>query len=334
MILADVLMELSGKKQADFNIQIFMGKLIKSFGFLITAVLIIAGFSACGSVNTNAGTSKIQIVTTLFPLYDFAKNIGGEKGDVTLLLPPGVEAHSFEPKPSDIVRISQTDVFVYTGKFMEPWVEDVLNGVSNKNLIVVDSSKNIQMIPGVFHDSDEPPGSLDPHIWLDFGNAKIMVDNIKDALIERDPANKSFYEKNAADYKLKMDNLDQAYKKGLSSCKIHEIIYAGHYAFGYLAKRYGLDYIAAQGISPDSEPTPVQMIQMVEQIRALKAKYIFYEELVQPTIADTLAQETGVKMLKLSAAHNLTRDDFENGLSFFSIMENNLSTLKQGLECV
>jgi zinc transport system substrate-binding protein len=250
-----------------------------------------------------------------------------------MLLPPGIEPHSFEPKPGDIVKISEADIFVFTGAFMEPWAEDIVNGVSNKNLIVVDSSRNVKLISGVFHDADEPPGSTDPHIWLDFGNAAVMVDNIKDALESRDPADKSFFEKNAADYKAKLVALDVSYKKDLTTCRIREIIYAGHYAFGYLAARYGLEYIAAQGFLPDSEPTPAQMIKMVEQIRALKAGYVFYEELTQPTIAETISQETGVKLLKLNAAHNLSRDDFENGLSFLSIMENNLNTLKEGLEC-
>jgi zinc transport system substrate-binding protein len=189
------------------------------------------------------------------------------------------------------------------------------------------------LISGVFHDADEPPGSTDPHIWLDFGNAAVMVDNIRDALVQSDFANAAYYEKNAAAYRAKLENLDKTYKNDLASCRIREIIYAGHYAFGYLVRNYGLQYIAAQGFMPDSEPTPAQMIKMVEQIRALKAKYIFYEELTQPTIAETLSQETGVKLLKLNAAHNLSRDDFENGLSFLSIMENNLNTLKEGLEC-
>jgi zinc transport system substrate-binding protein len=295
-------------------------------------------FVACSSFVNNesgneSGVKKIKVVTTLFPLYDFVKNVGGDKVDVTLLLPPGVEPHSFEPKPSDIVKIHEADIFVFTGEFMEPWAKDIINGVSNKNMIVVDSSKNTKMIASVFHDADEPIGASDPHIWLDFDNAGIMVDNITSALIESDSADSAFYEKKALDYKAQLFALDEKYKSELKTCKIREIIYGGHYAFGYLASRYGLDYIAAQGISPDSEPTPSQMISMVKQIRALNAKYVFYEELVQPTIAETLAQETGVKMLKLNAAHNLTRDDFENGLSFLSVMGNNLNTLKQGLQC-
>ncbi len=117
-------------------------------------------------------------MTTLFPLYDFAKNIGKTKVEVSLLLPPGIEAHSFEPKPSDLVKVNEADVFIYTGKFMEPWAQDIIKSVTNKNLIIVDASKGTKMIHGVFQGAHEPAGSLDPHIWLDFDNAKIMVGTI------------------------------------------------------------------------------------------------------------------------------------------------------------
>ncbi len=307
-----------------------MKKILSVLGILFF-VTSLAGCAA--PTGTRSEVEKVKIVTTLFPLYDFARNIGGNKVDVTLLLPPGMEPHSFDPKPTDIVKIYEADVFVYTGEFMEPWALDVIKGVSNVKTIVVDSSRGTKLMSGVFHDDDEPAGSADPHIWLDFGNSAVMIDNIKDALVESDPGNASFYEGNATEYKMKLNVLDAKFKDGLSVCRVREIIYGGHYAFGYMAARYGLSYIAAQGFSPDSEPTPPQMISMVKQIRDMKVRYIFYEELVEPTIATTLSQETGVQMLKLNAAHNLSRDDFENGLSFLSVMENNLDTFKQGLEC-
>jgi zinc transport system substrate-binding protein len=154
-----------------------------------------------------------------------ARNIGGDKAEVSLLLPPGVEPHSFEPKPDDVVRIDKADVFIYTGKFMEPWAEDIIKGVTNKNLLVIDASQGTRMIPAVFHDADEPAGSLDPHIWLDFDNAKIMVSNIVKALQTKDSANSSYYEQKAGDYSNKLSELDSSYKKTLVTCKSKEIIY-------------------------------------------------------------------------------------------------------------
>lgn len=281
----------------------------------------------------SGGAEKITVVTTLFPLYDFAKQIGGDKADVTLLLPPGVEAHSFEPKPSDVRKINEADVFVYTGKFMEPWVSDVLAGVINNNLTVVDASFGVTLIPAVFHDADEPVGSPDPHIWLDFGNDQTIVDNITRAFVEKDPADKDYFEQRAEKYKTALTNLDSEYQSGLANCKNKEIVYGGHYAFGYLAKRYNLTYLAAMGLAPDSEPTAQDLVNLVNQIRQNNIKYVFYEELTSPRIAETLANETGAKLLLLNAAHNVSKNDIQNNVTFIELMEKNLINLKTGLEC-
>jgi zinc transport system substrate-binding protein len=299
--------------------------------FLIMSLII----SSCQqkSERVTTGEKKLKVITTLFPLYDMAKNIGDDKAEVSLLLPPGVEAHSFEPKPSDIVKINEGDIFVYTGKFMEPWAEDVVKGAVNKKLIVVDASRGTKMIPGVLHDADEPAGSLDPHIWLDFDNAKIMVKNIVQAFQFKDSINKDFYEQKANDYSTQLTELDTSFKKGLATCKGKEIVYGGHYAFGYLAKRYGLKYLSAQGVSPDAEPTANDLVNLVEQIKKAKIKYVFYEELTSPKIAETIAGETGAKLLLLNAAHNLSRDQLNQGLSFFDILKRDLDNLRVGLEC-
>ena len=301
---------------------------------LFIVIILVGSFFACTKrIQESSRMKKLKVITTLFPLYDMAKNIGADKADVSLLLPPGVEAHSFEPKPSDIVKINEADVFVYTGKFMEPWAEDVIKGAANKNLIVVDASRGTKMIPGVFHDADELAGSLDPHIWLDFDNAKIMVKNILQVYHLKDGANKDFYEQKAENYSNKLTELDSSFKTTLAMCKNKTIVYGGHYAFGYLAKRYGLKYLAAQGVSPDSEPTANDLIKLIEQIKKDKIGYVFYEELTSPKIAETIAGETKTKMLLLNAAHNLSRDQFEQGLSFFDILKKDLENMRVGLEC-
>jgi zinc transport system substrate-binding protein len=301
---------------------------------LLILMILLGSFTACAKRGEEpARMKKLKVITTLFPLYDMAKSIGADKSDVSLLLPPGVEAHSFEPKPSDIVKINEADVFVYTGKFMEPWAEEIIKGAANKNLIVVDASHGTKMIPGVFHDADEPAGSLDPHIWLDFDNAKIMVKDIVRAFEVKDGANKDFYKRKAEDYSNKLTELDTLYKTTLAACKNKEIIYGGHYAFGYMAKRYGLKYLAAQGVSPDSEPTANDLVKLVEQIRKDKIRYVFYEELTSPKIAETIAGETKAKLLLLNAAHNLSREQIEQGISFFDILKKDLENMRVGLEC-
>lgn len=278
-------------------------------------------------------SEKIMVVTTLFPLYDFAKNIGQDKAEVSLLLPPGVESHTFEPKPTDIAKINEADIFIYTGRFMEPWIEDVLKGISNKNIKIVDSSLGLKTIPAVSRDKDESAGAIDPHIWLDFDNDQAIIQVIADAFSEKDRLNQEFYRQKAAEYKNKLSLLDAAYKSSLSNCASTEIIYGGHYAFGYLASRYNLKYLAAQGVSPDAEPTAKDLIRLIEQIKKDNVKYVFYEELTTPKIAQAIAGETEAKMLLLNAAHNLAKEDFENDILFLSIMEENLANLKIGLQC-
>lgn len=278
-------------------------------------------------------SGQIKVVTTLFPLYDIAKNIGGEQALVSQLLPPGVEAHSFEPKPSDIVAINEADIFIYTGKFMEPWVEDILKSVSNKKLIVVDASQGTKMIPCAFHDEDEPAGSLDPHIWLDFDNAQVMATNIENAFTSADATNMALYKQKADGYKNILKSLDLKFKTDLSDCRTKKIIYGGHYAFGYLASRYGLEYSAAQGIAPDSEPSASDLVSLIEQIKSEGINYVFYEELSSPRVAEAIAQETKAKLLFLNAAHNLAKDQFDAGVSLFEILNYDLENLKIGLEC-
>lgn len=316
-----------------------MSKKLKALIYSILIIFIVSGLAVFfvlinlsnNAESLNAENKKLQIVTTLFPLYDFAKSIGQDKVEVTLLLTPGVEAHSFEPRPSDVILINQADVFVYTGKSMEPWADDIIKSVTNKNLVIVNAGNGITLIPAVFHDADEPVGSMDPHIWLDFDNAGIMVNSISKAIIEKDSANSSLYEKNATNYLQQLADLDNEYKLALSLCSSKEIIYAGHYAFGYLTKRYGLEYFAAQGVSPDSEPTAADLINLVNQIKKDNIKYIFYEELSSPKIAQTLSDETGAELLLLNAAHNISKEQLEQGATFISIMKNNLTNLKIGL---
>lgn len=323
--------------------------------------IIVLGIYAVSNIaqKPKSDSRKITIVTTLFPLYDFAKNIGQDKVEVSLLLPPGVEAHTFEPKPSDIVKINESDLFVYTGKFMEPWAEDIIKGISGKDVKIVDTSAGIELMKEEEeheHEHEEGPheheetahqeeaehnhehehhrhGGVDPHVWLDFANAKIMVDNITKTLVEKDPANASYYQNNAQNYNEKLTKLDNDHKATLAKCQSKEIIYGGHYAFGYLAKRYGLSYTAAQGFSPDSEPTAKDLIELVEQIKKNNIKYVFYEELSSPKIAETLSQETGAQMLLLNGAHNLSKEDYENDATYISLMESNLKNLSTGLLC-
>jgi zinc transport system substrate-binding protein len=291
-------------------------------------ILVIALFTLSCEKKDNKVTEekKLKVVTSLFPLYDFAKNIGKQRADVTLLLPPGVEPHSFEPKPGDILKINEADIFIYTGRFMEPWVEDILKGIRSQGPLIIDSSKVIRLT--------EESGKMDPHIWLDFSDAKKMVVNILDGFLKKDLANKDYYLKNAEEYKKKLDELDKKFRDSLSSCQKDIIIHGGHFAFGYLAKRYNLKYLSAyKGFSPDAEPTPRNLIELSKKLKEHNIKYVFYEELITPKVSEAIARETGAKLLMLHGAHNVTKDEMDRGVTFISLMEQNLNNLKVGLEC-
>lgn len=292
---------------------------------------------SCSEDRIGNAPQKLSVVTTLFPLYDFARAIGGEYTEVSLLLPPGVESHSFEPKPSDMVRIDQSDVFVYTGKVMEPWAEDMRKGI-RKTVAVVDASAGTSLLAESEgtdgeHERGTDHRGADPHIWLDFDNAALMVSSLEKAFAEKDPSRADAYRINAEAYRNRLSDMDAKYRDGLASCSTKSIVYGGHYAFGYLTHRYGLEYVAAQGLAPDAEPSAKDIAALVDQITASDIRYLFYEELASPKIAETLSQETGAKMLLLNAAHNIGKDEYAKGATFLEIMEENLANLREGLGC-
>jgi zinc transport system substrate-binding protein len=312
-------------------------------GWIVLSVLGLTGF--CGSAC--AQETRTRVVTTLFPLYDFARNIGQDRIDLSMLLPPGVEPHAFEPKPSDMARIAQAEVFIYTGNAMEPWADRIVQGVGNSRLRVVDASRGIALMKmeggeaGAGHVKGEQAHQhrnqaregVDPHIWLDLANSLKIVDTIADALVLARPADERLLRQNAEAYKEKLRALDASFAAELSKCPKREFIHAGHYAFGYLARRYHLTYVAAQGFVPDSEPTAKQLAALARQVQSRGLNVVFYEELVEPRIARTVAKETGAQLLMLHGAHNLSRQDFDKGASFIDIMQANLTNLKRGLGC-
>jgi zinc transport system substrate-binding protein len=284
-----------------------------------------------------AGTRRLNVVTTLFPLYDFAKAVAGDQAQVTLLLPPGVEPHSFEPKPEDMVRVSKADVVVYTNRYMEPWAVKMLGTIPTKPE-VVDAGKGVTLLKGgekhehgTAEDADH--GGIDPHIWLDFNNAQVMVQNIAEGLVRRDPAHRDLYLERAKAYQQELQKLDDDFKSGLAHCRTRTFLEGGHYAFGYLAHRYDLKYQSAQALNPDAEPTPQKLAQLVQEMRKNGLKYVYCEELLSPATADMIARETGAQVLLLNGAHNIRKGDLEKGVSFISLMRQNLENLKKGMGC-
>jgi zinc transport system substrate-binding protein len=277
---------------------------------------------------------------------------------VSLLLPPGVEAHSFEPTPKDIVHIGNADMLLYTGAGMEPWVADMTATIETGSLDVVDLSEGITLLKSSdahdeeVHDSDASDsseegasadgdesedadhdhGEYDPHFWLDPTNAVVMVQHIADSLAAMDSEHADVYQANAAAYIESLQALDEDMMTFFDTVPQKTIIYGGHFAFAYFAKRYGLDYISPyNGFSPDAEPTPQRIAALVDAIEATHTKTIYYEELISPKVAEVISEETGASMRLLHGAHNVTKDELDAGVTYLSIMYDNLERLKEGL---
>jgi len=323
------------------------------FGLLL--LICVALVCACQKKEAQAPEQKkLTVVTTLFPLYDFARTIGGDRADVNLLLPPGIEPHTFEPKPADVVKVSKADLFVFTNEYMEPWAKSFISGLPANNITVVDTSTGVTLQKGApeeeehegehgdeGHGHDDHAeadhhhhhGGMDPHIWLDFANARIMVDNILSAMVAKDPANRDYYSARAETYKAGLKKLDDEFRTGLSRCGKRVLLHGGHYAFGYMARRYGLQYRSASAVNADAEPTPAKLADLVKLMRANGLKYVYSEELLSTRSAETIAKECGATVLMLHGAHNISRDDLAHGVTFISLMKKNLEQLRIGMQC-
>lgn len=291
----------------------------------LLALVLVLGVFGCGRAAGRAAApapaagDKLRVVASFFPLYDFARKIGGERVEVTNLLGAGVEPHDWEPRASDIKAINQAHVFLYNGAGFEPWVRRVLQGLDNRGLIAVDSSEGIELL-----DSD-------PHIWLDPVLNQHQVRRIVAALTRADPANRAAYEANAAALTAQLQRLDRDYQS-LRSCKRRELIIT-HAFFAYPAKRYGLTQLPISGLAPDAEPTPQQLAALVRLARDRGVRYIFFETLVSDRVARVIAREVGAEVLVLNPIEGLTPDEAARGKDFLALMRENLANLRRGLEC-
>lgn len=310
---------------------------------LMSLIVLLVGCESSEST-TDSVSDKVKIVTTLFPQYDFARVIGGDKVDVKLLLPAGMESHSYEPTPADIIEINKADLFIYTGESMEQWAHSIIESVDSDSVHVLDVSKNVPLlepntvVEDEHHHEDEEEAqhsehdghhhTYDPHIWTSPKNAMIMVNNILEALCEVDPENQAYYETNATDYLNELNTLDAEFEEVVANAKRDTIYHGGRFAMQYLTHDYGIHYVSAPF---EAEPSAALVAQMIKEIKENNIPVIYYEELVDPKIAKMISEETGAQMLLLHSCHNVSKDDFNNGASYLSLMKQNVQNLKVGL---
>ena len=310
-------------------------------------------FAGCGTAEktepNNTEGKKLQVYTSFYPMYDFTSKIAGDKVDVINLVPSGTEPHDWEPSTEDIANLEKADMIIYNGAGMEHWVDDVTKSLSNKDIVLVEASEGIDLMEGHHHhddegeeahdheseeahehegeDADEHEHGLDPHVK----NAKKEMENIKNALVKADAANAEYYEANFKMYSEKFDELDKKYETEIAKLPNKNIV-VSHEAFGYLCKEYGLTQVGIEGLSPDSEPNPKRMAEIVEFVEEHNVKVIFFEELVSPKVAESVAKETGATTDVLNPIEGLTEEQLKEGNDYISIMEQNLNSIVKALQ--
>ena len=314
--------------------------------FLAVSMLLMTG---CASKQSTPATKKVQVAVSIYPLAEFVRAVGGEKVQVNTLVPAGVEAHSYELSATDMKTITQAQVFVYNGGGMESWADKVEQSLKDKPVKILQAGKGLFVKLDEEHQHGEHKdehkheehkheaghvhdhGGFDPHVWLDPVLASKQVAAISETLQAADPTNKEYYQKNAAAYQAELNKLDQEFKAMRAQAK-QDAFVTTHSAFGSMAKRYDLHQIAIMGITPNVEPTPQALANLINLVKKEQIKYIFFEELVSPKVAQTIAAEAGVKTLVLNPVEGLTKTQQEKKVTYLELMRQNIANLKIALE--
>lgn len=279
------------------------------------------------SFGVRTDTRQLSVVASYYPLYDFAKAVGGDKVAVTNITPAGAEPHDYEPSAKELAAAHDAKVFIYNGGHMEPWVNGFLSDYTHT---AIKASQGITLRDA---EDDEGHGVVqDPHFWLDPVLAEQIVNTIRDGFAKADPANKNFYASNAQKYTQQLAELNTSFAHGLAHCTLDTVI-SSHEAFSYVAARYNFKVVSIAGIEPDQEPSVAKMAELTDLVRQKGIRYIFFESLVSPRLAETIAQETGADTLVFDPIEGVSAEDQAAGKDYISIQYENLRNLQKALGC-
>ncbi len=317
--------------------------MLKRILAVVFALAVLAGtFCGCDNRAVTDNGDKLSVVATNFPLYDFARQVCGDRAKVSMLLPPGTESHAFDPTPQDIIGITNADLFLYIGGVSDSWVNGILDSVENTDLVTAALFDSIEahekeFVEGMQHDeTDHADGhgkaEYDEHIWTSPKNAVIMVDEICGLLCSVDADGASVYTANAAAYTEKLLSLDNEIRQAVKNAKTGTVVFADRFPFLYFAKEYGVEYFSAfPGCATETEPSAATVKFLIDKVNANKIPVVFYIEFSNERMADTICEATGAKKLLFHSCHNVSRADFDAGITYIDLMSNNLSNLKEAL---
>ncbi|MDE1845646.1 MAG: zinc ABC transporter substrate-binding protein [Thaumarchaeota archaeon] len=303
---------------------------------IIAAIIVLSNSNVSPPVNQqSSATPKLKVAASFFPLYEFARNIGGDKAEVYSFLPIGLEPHEWEPSIQEIEELKGTKLFIYNGAGMEAYISKFMESGEFANMTFAKVTDGITLLKADSAEDDKEilaQGGMDPHVWNDPIYAKQEVTNIKNAMQKADPANAQYYEDNANAYIAKLSALDNSIKTGLSHCKKDTFV-SFHNAFNYFSNRYGIHDTWITGIAPEADVPPQDIKKVIQIAKDKDVKVIFSEDLVDPRLASTLASEVGAQVLVLSPLEGINQTEQQEGKTYLDKWYENLHNLRLALEC-
>lgn len=321
--------------------------IIKKKSYLFFLIMLIIMVFLIGCKNNDFSNESIEnkdelkIVSTIFPYYDFTKQIVGDKGNVSMLIPPGAESHSYEPSPQDIIKIQNCDLFIFTGGESDKWIEGVLSSIdtSNKKIIrIMDCVETVKEEPLKGAETElehkhEHEDEYDEHVWTSPEKAIDISKEISNAICERDPNNSQYYKENTDIYLKQLERISSEFKNIVDQGKRKTIIFGDRFPFRYFVEDYGLDYYAAfPGCSSETEPSVSTITFLTDLVKKEKIPVVFYIESSNHKIADMICEATGAKALPFNSCHNLSNEEMESGKTYVEIMQKNAENLREALQ--
>ncbi len=300
----------------------------KNFVLFLSFVLILQ-FAGC----TNSGKrgDKLQIVTTVFPLYDFARQVAGDKADITLLLPTGTEAHSYEPSMKDVMKIKDCDLFIHLGMGADPWTDSIVNDESFDKNNLLSAMKYSSLKESSHSHGEHSEYEYDAHVWTSLRNSKKIVMAIAEILAKKDSKNADYYKANAEKYCNELESLDKKFSE-LTKDNDKTIAFADSFPFLYFAEDYNLEYISVfPTCSAEGGPSVSDMKEFIEKIESENISVVFYTETSNGQIPNSVCSKTGAEKLLFHSCHTVNKEQFESGITYLDLMQKNYDALKEAI---